>query len=121
MVATVEAIRSFAEQAAESSVTVGQLPAQGGIVMQVVTGYGEFVSLSRVNQRRVLTVSFLSKYKEQDKAISTLHRIGTALSRATEFPADNIISAEVKADSGYVGKDGDYWLYSMTVAVRISI
>lgn len=116
-----EALRAFAEAAAGASVGIGQLPADGGIAMQIVTGYGEFTSLNRLNHRRALTVSFLSKNTSQQQAHSLLCEIGNAMQKTTEFGSPNILSAEIKSDSGLVGKDGDYWIYSMTAAVRIII
>ena len=116
-----EHLRVFAENAAGEAVTIGQLPANGGIAMRLVTGFGEFTSLNRRNHRRVLTVSFLSKNTNQSQAYSALCEIGNALQTATKFTAANILSADVKSDSSLVGKDGDCWIYSMTAAVRITI
>lgn len=117
----IEALRLFSENAAGEAVTIGQLPAGGGTVMQIITGFGEFTSLNRQNHRRMLTVSYLAKSKTQSRAYSVLCDIGNALQTTTGFPAANILSAEVKSDSAFVGKDGDYWIYSMTAAVRIMI
>ncbi len=116
-----EVLRSFSESAAGEAVTIGQLPANGGIAMQLVTGYGEFTSLNLQNHRRILTVSYLAKNTNQSQAYSALCEIGNALQKAKTFPTEYIISAEVKSDSALVGKDGDYWIYSMTAAVRIII
>ena len=117
----IEFLREFAEAAAGEAVTIGPLPASGGIAMQVVTGFGEFTSLNRRNHRRMLTVSFLSKNENQSQAYSALCEIGNALQTTTRFTAANVLSADVKSDSALVGKDGDYWIYSMTAAVRIII
>lgn len=117
----IEFLREFAETAAGEAVTIGPLPANGGIAMQAVTGYGEFTSLNRRNHRRALTVSFLAKNENQLQAYSALCEIGNALQATTKFTAVNVLSADVKADSSLVGKDGDYWIYSMTAAVRVII
>lgn len=116
-----EALREFAENAAGEAVTIGQLPADGGIAIQVVTGYGEFTSLNRCNHRRAITISFLAKSTDQMRAYSVLCDIGNSLQTTKAFSAENILSADVKSDSALVGKDGDYWIYSMTAAVRIII
>ncbi len=116
-----EALREFSEEAAGEAVTIGPLPADGGIAMQIVTGYGEFTSLNRLNHRRAITVSFLAKNTDQMRAYSVLCDIGNALQTTKTFSAENILSADVKSDSSLVGKDGDYWIYSMTAAVRIII
>lgn len=117
----IEALRRFAEDAAGEAVKTGQLGQDGGIAMQPVTGYGDFTSLNRLNHRRILTVSFLAKSKDQKHAYSVLCDIGNALQTTTSFAVGNILSADIRSDSALVGKDGDFWIYSMTAAVRIII
>lgn len=115
----VEIFREFAEQAVGESVTVGLLPANGGIAVRIVTGRTEFISLNRLFRRRKITLDVLSKHKNQSQAYAALCAVGNGC-EVKDF-ALPVIGADVKAEPYFVGKDGDFWIYSLSVELLISI
>lgn len=115
----VEIFRHFAMQAAGESVTVGLLPANGGIAVRIVTGRTEFISLNRLFRRRKITLDVLSKHKNQSQAYAALCAVGNGC-EVQDF-APPVIGAQTKAEPNFVGKDGDFWIYSLSVELLISI
>ena len=98
--------------------TGGLLPQSGGIAFQIAAGYPEFVSLDRKNRRRSVMLDFLAKFKSQSHAYGVLCELGNALD-ITDFEEKSVVSASVRSDPKFVGKDGDMWIYSLSVDVRI--
>ena len=87
--------------------------------MQVVTGSREFTSLDLANRRAVLSLDVLSKYKKQEQAYGFLCEIANACDTAgLGAPA---VNAEARSEPLFVGTDGDYWIYSLSVALRVMI
>lgn len=116
----IEAIRAAAESITGEHVTVGLLPQSGGIAFQIAAGYPEFVSLDRKNRRRSVTLDFLAKFGSQIRAYGVLCELGNTLD-TTDFEESSVVSATVKSDPKFVGKDGDMWIYSLSVDLRIQI
>ena len=114
----VEQFRAFAENNLGESVTVGLLPASGGVVMQIVAGIREFTSLNR--QTRLVSVSLdvLSKFKSQSKAYGGQCELA-ALCDSAEWSLP-IVDVQAK-EPAFVGKDGEYWIYSLSVSLSIMI
>lgn len=115
----VEIFREYAETASGEKASVGLLPANGGISVRIVAGKSEFISLNKLFRRRKLTLDLLSKHKNQSQAYSALCIVGNGC-EVNDFAAP-VICAEVKAEPNFVGKDGDYWIYSLSVELMISI
>ena len=63
-------------------------------------------------------LDFLAKYVNQSHAYGVLCELGNALD-ITDFEEKSVVSAAVKSDPTFVGKDGDMWRYSLSVDVRI--
>mgnify|MGYP004601296679 CR=1 FL=1 len=115
----VEAFRAFAEKTTGQPASVGLLPTGESIAMQVVTGSREFTSLDLANRRAVLSLDVLSKYKKQEQAYGCLCEIANACDTAgLGAPA---VNAEVRSEPLFVGMDGEYWIYSLSVALRVII
>ena len=115
----VEAFRAYAEKITGQPVTVGLLPKEGGIAAQVVTGSREFTSLDLANRRAALSLDILSKFKKQEQAYGALCEIANACDSA-RFGAP-VVNAQVRSEPLFVGRDGDYWIYSLSVALRVMI
>ena len=115
----VEAFRAYAEKITGRPVTVGLLPKEGGIAAQVVTGSREFTSLDLSNRRAALSLDILSKFKEQKQAYGALCEIANACDTARLGAP--VINAGARSEPLFVGKDGDYWIYSLSVALRVMI
>lgn len=115
----VEAFRAFAEKTAGQPVSVGLLSAGESIAMQVVTGSREFTSLNLKNRRAALSLDILAKFKKQEQAYGCLCEIANACDTAgLGAPA---VNAEVRSEPLFVGRDGEFWIYSLSVALRVMI
>ena len=115
----VEAFRAFAEKTSGQPVTVGLLPKEGGIAMQVVAGTREFTSLDLANRRAALSLDILSKYRKQEQAYGFLCEIANACDTAgLGAPA---VNAEVRSEPLFVGRDGEHWIYSLSVSLHVMI
>ena len=115
----VEAFRSFAQEITGERVTVGLLPTEGGIAVQVVTGTREFTSLDLKNRRAVLSLDILSKMTRQEQAYGCLCAIANACD--TAVLAAPVVNASARSEPSFVGKDGGGWIYSLSVGLRIMI
>lgn len=115
----VEAFRAFAEKTTGQPVSVGLLPTGESIAMQVVTGSREFTSLDLANRRAVLSLDVLSKFKKQEQAYGFLCEIANACDTA-RLGAPSV-NAEARSEPLFVGTDGDHWIYSLSVSLRIII
>ena len=114
-----DAFRAFAENTLSESVTVGLLPQQGGISMQIVAGRREYTSLNRQTRRIIITLDMLCKNKSQSKAYESMCAVANACDSAEL--AEPIVNAQAVSEPVFVGKDGDFWIYSLTVSLRIMI
>ena len=115
----VEAFRAFAEKTAGQPVSVGLLSAGESIAMQVVTGSREFTSLNLKNRRAALSLDILAKFKKQEQAYGYLCEIANAFDTAgLGAPA---VNAEVRSEPLFVGRDGEFWIYSLSVGLRVMI
>lgn len=115
----VEAFRAFAEKITGQPVTVGLLPKEGGIAVQVVTGTREFTSLNLANRRAALSLDILSKFKEQKQTYGCLCEIANACD--TAGLGAPVVNAEVRSEPLFVGRDGDDRICSLSVSLRIMI
>lgn len=115
----VEAFRAFAEKTTGQPVSVGLLSTGESIAMQVVTGSREFTSLDLANRRAVISLDVLSKYKKQEQAYGCLCEIANACD--TAGLGAPVVNAEARSEPLFVGTDGDYWIYSLSVALRTMI
>ena len=115
----VEAFRAFAEKTTGQPASVGLLPTGESIAIQVVTGSREFTSLDLANRRAVISLDVLSKFKKQEQAYGFLCGIANACDTARlGAPA---VNAEVRSEPLFVGTDGGFWIYSLSVALRVMI
>lgn len=115
----VEAFRAFAEKTAGQPASVGLLSTEESIAIQVVTGSREFTSLDLANRRAVLSLDVLAKYRKQEQAYGCLCEIANACDTARlGAPA---VNAEVRSEPLFVGRDGEFWIYSLSVSLRTLI
>ena len=115
----VEAFRRFIQETTSESVTVGLLPVTGGIAVQIVTGKREYASLSSEYRRSNITLDVLSKNKDQSRAYGCLCEIANACETAGLTAP--IVNATADSEPLFVGKDGEYWIYSLSVSLRVEI
>ena len=115
----VEAFRAFAEKTTGQPVSVGLLSTGESIAIQVVTGSREFTSLDLANRRAVLSLDVLSKYRKQEQAYGFLCGIANACDTARLGAP--VVNAEVRSEPLFVGMDGEFWIYSLSVALRVII
>lgn len=113
----VEAFRAFAEKTSGQPVSVGLLSTGESIAMQVVTGSREFTSLDLANRRAALSLDVLSKFKKQEQAYGFLCEIANACDTARL--GTPVVNAEVRSEPLFVGMDGEYWIYSLSVGLRV--
>ncbi len=115
----VEAFRAFAEKTSGQPVSVGLLSTGESIAVQVVTGSREFTSLDLANRRAALSLDILAKFKKQEQAYGFLCGIANACDTARLGAP--VVNAEVRSEPLFVGADGDYWIYSLSVSLRVII
>lgn len=115
----VETFRRFIQETTSESVTVGLLPVTGGIAVQIVTGKREYASLSSEYRRSNITLDVLSKNKDQSRAYGSLCSVANACETAGLTAP--IVNATVDSEPLFVGKDGEYWIYSLSVSLRVEI
>ena len=115
----VEAFRAFAEKTTGQPVSVGLLSTGESIALQVVTGSREFTSLDLANRRAVISLDILAKYRKQEQAYGFLCGIANACD--TAGLGAPVVNAEVRSEPLFVGADGGFWIYSLSVALRVII
>lgn len=115
----VEAFRAFAEKTTGQPASVGFLSPGESIAVQVVTGSREFTSLDLANRRAVLSLDVLSKFKKQEQAYGFLCGIANACDTARLGAP--VVNAEARSEPLFVGTDGDYWIYSLSISLRVMI
>lgn|GEM_PF-408893 len=106
------------------SLSIDALPENGGISVEIMPGQSGTPSLDKQSQFRTIPLLFLSKFKEQQTAYDKLLLIGNLLSTtkfsAVHFSVDvQILTADIKTETALVGKEGDYWIYSMIADIKI--
>ena len=114
----VEQFRAFAESILCESVTVGLLPKDGGCSIQIAAGFREYTSLNRSVRRISLSLDLLSKNRSQNSGYGGLCSLSGSCDTA-EW-ALPIVDVQAK-EPVYVGKDGEFWIYSLSVSLRIMI
>lgn len=115
----VEAFRAFAEEITGQPVSVGLLSAGESIAFQVVTGSREFTSLNLMTRRAALSLDILAKYRKQEQAYGCLCEIANACDTARLGAP--VVNAEARSEPLFVGTDGDYWIYSLSISLRVMI
>lgn len=115
----VEVFRAFAEKTTGQPVSIGLLSAGESIAMQVVTGFREFTSLNLKNRRAALSLDILAKFKKQEQAYGSLCDLANACD--TAGLGAPVLSAEVRSEPLFVGRDGGYWIYSLSVNLHVMI
>lgn len=115
----VELFRQFVQEKTSENTTVGLLPDTGGIAVQIVTGTREYISLKRGYRRSNITLDVLSKNKKQSRAYGCLCEIANACDTARLTAP--IVSVTARSEPLFVGKDGEYWIYSLSVSLRVEI
>ena len=114
----VEQFRAFAEGILCENVSVGLLPKEGGFSVQIVAGAREFTSLNKQVRRISLPLDVLSKCRSQNRAYGGL----CSLSGSCDTAEWSLPIVDVQAkEPVFVGKDGEFWIYSLTVSLRIMI
>lgn len=98
--------------------------AQNGGVSAEITGVepkGRYLKIQ--HGREDLTVLFLCKNKNQQTAFDTLCTIGNALNALDTIEGDNVnvMGAGVRSGASLVGKEGDYYIYSMIARISINM
>ncbi len=116
----IETVRAAAERITGEPVTVGLLPEEGGIAFQAAAGSTEFCGLNRAYRRRVLALDFLAKYTDQRRAYGLMCELGNSL-EAMDFTDGAVVNVMVRSEPSFVGKTGDFWIYSLPVNVRVEI
>lgn len=117
--------RAFAEKITGQPVSIGLLSAGESIAFQVVTGSREFTSLNLNTRRAALSLDILAKYRKQEQAYGSLCEIANACDTARRTSPAGLnapaLSAEVRSEPLFVGRDGEYWIYSLSVSLHVMI
>ncbi len=114
----VEQFRKFAEETLGETVTIGLLPPEGGISLQIIAGVREFTSLNRKTRRVSLPLDILYKNKDQSRAYGGLCGLSSACDTAgLALPVVDIRAGEPQL----VGEDGDFWIYSLSVSLKTMV
>ena len=119
-----EALRlvlSEIEQAEGYIIPIASLPQNGGISAEITGSEGKGRNLNLQNGSTDLTVLFLCKNENQDTAYETLCKIGNHLDRMKPIEGETVqvTGAGVRSGAGLVGKEGDYYIYSMIARIGI--
>ena len=103
------------------TIPISSLPQNGGISAEITGSEGKGINLSLQNTSTDLTVLFLCKDKNQDTAYETLCKIGNRLDRLKPIEGETVqvTGAGVRSGAGLVGKEGDYYIYSMIARIGI--
>jgi len=100
---------------------VTALPKNGGISAEITGSEGKGRSLNLQHGSTDLTVLFLCKNKTQTAALDALCEIGNFLDRLGEVKGETvqITGTGVRSGAGLVGKEGDFYIYSMIARIGI--
>lgn len=101
-------------------ISVGQLPEDGGTVLQIAPSSGTTRFLDGSAHRK-LQLLILSKQTDQQTALENAEqaqRNAVALSaQSIENGRWQITGIECTTEPGYVTKEGDFWIYSTVISV----
>lgn len=108
--------------AADCTVRLTQLPTGNGITAEITGSEPKGRNLKLQHGKEDLTVLFLCKNTNQQAAFDTLCTIGNTLDAlgALEGTTVYVIGAGVRSGAGLVGKEGNYYIYSMIAKITIS-
>ncbi len=97
------------------------LPKAGGISAEITGSEVRSRSLNLQHGIANLTVLFLCKDKDHITACDTLYEIGNYLDRLGEVRGETvqITAASIGSGAGLVGKEGDFYIYSMIAKIGI--
>ena len=119
-----EALRlvlSEIEQAEGYIIPLSALPQNGGISAEITGSERKGRNLSLQHGSTDLTVLFLCKDKDQQTAYEKLCKIGNLLDRMKPVEGETVqvTGAGVRSGTGLVGKEGDFYIYSMIARIGI--
>lgn len=105
------------------NVKLTPLTQDGGISAEITGGEPKGRYLKIQHGKEDLTVLFLCKNKNQQTAYDTLCTIGNTLNVLDTIEGDNVnvMGAGVRSGASLVGKEGDYYIYSMIARISINI
>ena len=114
-------ILSKIKQAEGYIIPISSLPQNGGISAEITGSENKGRNLSLQNGSTDLTVLFLCKDIDQQKAYETLCKIGNLLDclKPIEGETVQVTGAGVRSGAGLVGKEGDFYIYSMIARIGI--
>ena len=114
-------ILSEIEQAEGYIIPLSALPQNGGVTAEITGSENKGRNLSLQNGSTDLTVLFLCKDIDQQKAYETLYKIGNLLDclKPIEGETVQVTGAGVRSGAGLVGKEGDFYIYSMIARIGI--
>ena len=124
MTPQIEALRLVLDEirtAEGYTIPISSLPQNGGISAEITGSEGKGRNLSLQHGSTDLTVLFLCKDKDQETAYETLCKIGNRLDRMKPIEGETVqvTGAGVRSGAGLVGKEGDFYIYSMIARIGI--
>ncbi len=105
----------------KQKITISALPQSGGISAEITGGENKGRSLNLQHGSTDLTVLFLCKDKTQTAAFDILCDIGNYLDRLGEVNGKTVqvTGSGIRSGAGLVGKEGDFYIYSMIARIGI--
>lgn len=105
----------------KQKITISALPQSGGISAEITGGENKGRSLNLQHGSTDLTVLFLCKNKSHSTAFDTLCDIGNYLDRLGEVNGKTVqvTGSGIRSGAGLVGKEGDFYIYSMIARIGI--
>ncbi len=94
---------------------VGGLPEGAGMVIQLAPS-GQGVSYFDGTSSDNVSLLFLSKSNRSQNALSSLVDVCNKITRTKHN--NGIYNPVVSTEPNYVGKDGEYWIYSCIINVK---
>lgn len=105
----------------DCKIIASALPKNGGISAEITGSEDKGRSLNLQHGSTDLTVLFLCKNTSQSTAFDTLCNIGNYLNRLGEVKGKTVqvTGTGVRSGAGLVGKEGDFYIYSMIARIGI--
>lgn len=103
-------------------ISVNALPVNGGISVEVTGGELKCKSLDYNHRYKALTLLLLCKDKDQQKAFEQLCTIENYLDTMCDMPKGELVqitSIDVKNETTFVSKLGDFYIYSLIIKINI--
>lgn len=96
--------------------SIGQLPQDGGLVMELAPSSAGETYLNGTSSDQ-MSLLFLCKHEKQLEALCTLEEVCRVLTRRKRHEF-GIYNVTVSTSPNYVGKDGDFWIYSCIINLK---